>query len=61
MIKVYPLAVYTADHGLAWSYPEAEIDFASLDSCRKAFGSLPDFDAGARALMAFGRREIASL
>lgn len=46
MMKVYPLAVYTADHGLAWSYPESEIDFASLDSCRKAFGSLPDFDAG---------------
>ena len=45
-MKVYPLAVYTADHGLAWSYPESEIDFASLDSCRKAFGSLPDFDAG---------------
>lgn len=48
MIKVYPLAVYTADHGLAWSYPEAEIDFVSLDSCRKAFGSLPDFDAGGK-------------
>lgn len=45
-MKVYPLAVYTADHGLAWSYPEPEIDFASLDSCRRAFGSLPDFDAG---------------
>lgn len=44
--KVYPLAVYTADHGLAWSYPRGEISFAELDACRTAFGPLPDFDAG---------------
>ena len=44
--KVYPLAVYTADHGLAWTYPRGEIAFAELDACRTAFGPLPDFDAG---------------
>ncbi len=43
----YPLAIYTADHGLAWSYPEAEISYGELDACRKAFGQLPDFDSGA--------------
>lgn len=42
----YPLAIYTAEHGLSWKYPRSEIDFASLDGCRKAFGGLPDFDAG---------------
>lgn len=45
-MSLYPLAVYTAEHGLAWKYPHAEIDFAALDACRKAFGGLPDFDAG---------------
>lgn len=45
-MRQYPLAVYTAEHGLAWTYPREEIDFASLDGCRKAFGRLPDFDAG---------------
>lgn len=43
---LYPLAIYTAEHGLSWKYPRSEIDFASLDGCRKAFGGLPDFDAG---------------
>ena len=43
---LYPLAIYTAEHGLNWKYPRSEIDFASLDGCRKAFGGLPDFDAG---------------
>ena len=47
-MKVYPLAVYTADHGLAWNYPRGEINFSELDACRKAFGPLPDFDAGAK-------------
>ena len=42
----FPLAVYTAEHGLSWNYPRGEIDFAALDACRKAFGRLPDFDAG---------------
>lgn len=42
----YPLAVYTAEHGLAWHYDRATIPFAALDACRKAFGALPDFDAG---------------
>lgn len=42
----FPLAVYTAEHGLNWNYPQGEIDFAALDACRKAFGRLPDFDAG---------------
>lgn len=42
----YPLAVYTARHGLAWTYDRAAIPFAALDACRKAFGALPDFDAG---------------
>lgn len=42
----YPLAVYTAEHGLAWTYPRGAIPFAALDACRKAFGQLPDFDSG---------------
>ena len=32
-MRQYPLAVYTAEHGLAWTYPREEIDFASLDGC----------------------------
>ena len=47
-MKVYPLAIYTADHGLSWTYPRSEISFSDLDACRKAFGPLPDFDAGAK-------------
>jgi hypothetical protein len=47
-MKTYPLAVYTADHGLAWSYLKSAIPFATLDACRKAFGQLPDFDANER-------------
>lgn len=45
-MATFPLAVYTAEHGLNWNYPQGEIDFAALDACRKAFGRLPDFDAG---------------
>ena len=45
-MTTFPLAVYTAGHGLDWNYPKGEIPFETLDSCRKAFGSLPDFDAG---------------
>lgn len=41
-----PLAIYTADHGLAWTYPKQEIGFAELDACRTALGPLPDFDLG---------------
>ena len=41
-----PLAIYTADHGLAWTYPKQEIGFAELDACRTALAPLPDFDMG---------------
>lgn len=41
-----PLAIYTAHHGLSWTYPREEIPFAELDACRKALGGLPDFDSG---------------
>ena len=41
-----PLAIYTADHGLAWTYSKQEIGFAELDACRTALGPLPDFDLG---------------
>ena len=41
-----PLAIYTADHGLAWTYPKQEIGFAELDACRTALAPLPDFDLG---------------
>lgn len=41
-----PLAIYTADHGLAWTYPKQEIGFAALDACRTALAPLPDFDLG---------------
>ena len=45
-MTMLPLAVYTAEHGLNWTYPRAEISFAELDACRKALGNLPDFDSG---------------
>lgn len=45
-MNVYPLAIYTANHGLAWHYPKEEISFLELDACRKAFGRLPDFGSG---------------
>lgn len=45
-LEHYPLAIYTAEHGLAWAYDREAIPFAALDACRKAFGALPDFDAG---------------
>lgn len=41
-----PLAIYTANHGLEWTYPKQEIGFAELDSCRTALAPLPDFDMG---------------
>lgn len=41
-----PLAIYTADHGLVWTYPKQEIGFAELDACRTALAPLPDFDMG---------------
>ena len=47
-MNVYPLAVYTANHGLSWSFPTNEISFQDIDACRKAFGQLPDFDSGAK-------------
>lgn len=45
-MATYPLAVWTATHGLDWTFPRGEIDFATLERCRKAFGPLPDFDSG---------------
>lgn len=47
-MKSYPLAIYTARHGLGWEYPREEIPFDEIDACRKAFSPLPDFDAGAK-------------
>lgn len=47
-MNVYPLAIYTADHGLSWNFPKEEISFQEIDACRKAFGQLPDFDSGAK-------------
>lgn len=46
MTATYPLAVYTAGHGLEWTYPRQEISYPDLDRCRTGFGQLPDFDAG---------------
>ncbi len=45
-MATYPLAIYTAEHGLAWTYPREAIPFTELEACRKAFGPSPDFDAG---------------
>lgn len=42
----FPLAIYTADRGLAWTYPEEQIPYAVLDKCRTLLGPLPDFEAG---------------
>lgn len=42
----FPLAIYTADRGLAWTYPEDQISYAVLDKCRTLLGPLPDFEAG---------------
>ena len=46
MAGAFPLAVYTAAHGLSWTYLRSAIDYAALDRCRKLLGPLPDFDAG---------------
>ena len=43
---LFPLAIYTAGHGLAWTYLESAIPYAELDRCRTLLGPLPDFDAG---------------
>lgn len=42
----FPLATYTAEHGLEWHYDKASIEFAVLDKCRHLLGALPDFNAG---------------
>ena len=41
-----PLAIYTADHGLKWTFDESKISYGDLDLCRTMFGRLPDFDLG---------------
>lgn len=41
-----PLAIYTADHGLKWTFDETKISYRDLDLCRTMFGRLPDFDLG---------------
>ena len=46
MTGLFPLAVYTAGHGLAWTYLKSAISYAALDRCRTIFGELPDFDCG---------------
>lgn len=46
MTGAFPLAVYTADHGLAWTYLRSAIPYAELDRCRSLLGPLPDFEAG---------------
>lgn len=48
MTGAFPLAVYTAGHGLAWTYLKSAIPYAELDRCRTLLGPLPDFDAGDR-------------
>ena len=46
MTGLFPLAVYTAGHGLAWTYLKSAIPYAELDRCRTLLGELPDFDCG---------------
>ena len=41
-----PLAIYTATHGLGWNWQQSDISLSELESCRAAFGRLPDFDSG---------------
>ena len=37
--------LYTATHGMSWQNPPRDSsEFLELDSCRKSFGSLPNFD-----------------
>lgn len=45
-MKQYPLAVWTANHGLDWTYARESIAFAELERCRNALKPLPDFDGG---------------
>lgn len=45
-MKQYPLAVWTANHGLDWTYVREAIAFAELERCRNALKPLPDFDGG---------------
>lgn len=46
MTGAFPLGVYTAGHGLAWTYLKSAIGYAELDQCRTLLGPLPDFEAG---------------
>ena len=46
MTGIFPLAVYTAGHGLAWTYLKSAIPYAALDRCRTLLGPLPDFEVG---------------
>ena len=46
MTGAFPLAVYTAGHGLAWTYLKSAIPYAELDRCRSLLGPLPDFETG---------------
>ena len=41
-----PFAIFTAGHGLDWTYPNVDISLGELEDCRAAFGRLPDFDSG---------------
>lgn len=41
-----PLAIYTAEHGLAWRGATREIPYSELDACRCLLGPVPDFDSG---------------
>ena len=42
----FPLAIYTAEHGLDWHCPSQGLPLSELDQCRTVFGRLPDFDTG---------------
>lgn len=46
MTGLFPLGVYTAGHGLAWTYLKGAISYAALDRCRTLLGPLPSFEAG---------------
>ena len=43
---LFPLAIYTAGRGLAWTYLQGSIPYATLDRCRQLLGPLPDFEGG---------------
>lgn len=46
MTGLFPLGVYTAGHGLAWTYLKSAISYGALDRCRSLLGPLPAFEAG---------------